>query len=84
MHDHVIIVVSDGRDTMLFYDNWLPCGNLAKFMGEDIHAWGENVKVLQWLQGNRGWNIPIGFSRRYSCLEAEICKMRLDSRKDDV
>lgn len=47
MYEHIITVVDDGRDTMLFYDNWLPCGNLAKFMGDDIHVWRDNVRESQ-------------------------------------
>lgn len=83
MYEYINTLVGDGRDTMLFYDNWLPVGNLAKFM-DDVHVWGENMKVEQGWHVTRGWIIPTSFKRKYPQLTSEIKKIQLTVSKDKV
>lgn len=45
MHEHTEVIIGDGRHTMLFFDNWLRIGNLAKYMNSDVKVWGESMKV---------------------------------------
>lgn len=84
MHEHINIIIGDGKDTKLFYDNWLPFGNLAKLMSNDIKVWGEDLNVCQWWHGTKGWQIPSSFSRRYSHLAEEISKIQLSNSRDSV
>lgn len=82
--DRVETIIGDGRQTSLFYDNWLKCGNLARYMNSDMHVWGEEAIVQQWWQCGKGWNIPQSFSRIYPQLAEEISKVRLDNGQDIV
>lgn len=81
-HDHIEVIVGNGRNTSLFHDNWLCIGNLTKYMNADMKVWGENIKVCQWWHEERGWSIPTSFSRHYPHLATEISTKNLSENED--
>lgn len=75
-------VVGDGRQTSLFYDNWLPNGALVQRLNVDVSIWGQNLTVHQWTNGNGNWNIPLSFKRRFPTIANEISGMKITTLPD--
>lgn len=78
---HIKTIVGDGRHTNLFYDTWLPSGQIAEKIGRSIQLWGETVLVAQWRQNDR-WIIPTSFMRRFPALAQEIENTTLTQQQD--
>lgn len=70
---HVGVRVGDGRESSLFFDNWLKGMSLVDKMGNtsNLNQWGGMLLVKDWrLNGN--WNIPSSFKRVFPDIAAEI------------
>lgn len=73
-------IIGDGRQTSLFYDNWLEIGLLADNMQKDMKIWGDQLKVYDWWKQNIGWSIPVRFTKKYLMLAAAIKEKCLVNR----
>lgn len=69
-------MIGDGREILLFYDNWLPDGSLYDILGNQVKAWGEELKVSSWWSAASGWNIPTSFKRRFPKLSEIIAQVQ--------
>lgn len=49
---HIKVILGDGRQASLFYDNWLPNGAIGPRLDCDLAIWGDNLSVKQWINNN--------------------------------
>lgn len=82
---HMWVQVGDGRQTSLFYHQWLNGESIVSLMRNEteIARWGGRLKVADWRR--RGaWNIPVSFVRKYPNIVSKIFQFDIRSGPDDV
>lgn len=82
---HTKVLIGDGRQTSLFYDDWLDCGPLIHIIGEEeVANWGLSLTVNDWWNDNNGWKIPRSFVRRFRELATLVQAVRIRNVPDIV
>lgn len=81
---YLLHLIGDGRDTLLFYDNWLEGEPLTTIVGEQAKTWGDELRVAQWWSMEVGWCIPLSFQRRFPELTRTIQQQSISGGKDQV
>lgn len=80
----IAVEVGDGRETLLFYDQWMRNCRLAdiEVLKDHISSWGRFLKVRDWWES--GWKIPSSFHRRFGSIADQIEQHRLCDDADRV
>lgn len=83
IQQHLEVTVGDGRQTSLFFDNWLNGKRIIDIIGNAdlVCQWGSSLHVSDWRM-NGQWNIPASFCRNYRDIAAEIVLMQCHEGQD--
>lgn len=83
IHQHIEVIVGDGRECSLFFDNWLNGKSLIEVIGnnECVNQWGSLLRVSDW-RVNGEWNVPTIFRRIYPVVAAEIMTIQCNGGQD--
>lgn len=84
-HNSIKVVVGDGRETILFYDCWMPAGILverSELADHQSRHW-KTVKVSDWREEGM-WKIPSSFGRRWPGIARQIGEQVCSNQPDKV
>lgn len=79
------VMLGDGRETLLFFDWWLPQGrniDQSDIATQQATHW-KTLKISEWRE-NGEWKIPSSFWRRWPQVARQICEQTCHSQPDKV
>lgn len=81
----VSVQIGDGRQTSLFYDQWLNGESIVSMLmnESEIARWGGQLKVADWRR-NGSWKIPSSFIRKHPDIVQKIQQMDMKPGPDEV